>query len=117
MKDKENQFWDALGRWWQSDSGGSSPNQEFGQLADSSANLGREIFSPQNPIFTEANTDAALFLVMLLVGGAIVFKGGKHLLGLDWYSLCMLIALVCAISMFVSEIWRLYINPFVSCLV
>ena len=116
MSDKEYQFWKSLGEWWRSTSGGKEPSQEFTNLAESSVDLGRQILNPPNPIWTETNSDEGVAIIVLFFGMMAVFKGGKRLLGLDWYDLITLVAICCLSAVVLSEIWRFYIQPFLTCL-
>lgn len=116
MSDKERIFWESLGQWLRSESGGRNPNQEFSDFAQSSADLGRQILHPESPIWTDTNSDEGLLIIGLFVGAVIAFKGGKYLLGIDWFSLVILVVIGCAASVIVSEIWRFYIQPFLSCI-
>lgn len=116
MSETERSFWESLGKWWRSTSGGQEPNQEFNNLVDSSVEVGSKVWTPDNPIWTDANSDAGLLMIVLFFGVIFAFKGGKYLTGLDWYSLLFVIVFVCAVVVFVSNIWYQYVQPFLQCL-
>ena len=116
MGDKEYKFWAALGEWWRSDTGGRTPNSEFGNLVDSSVELGSKIITPDSPIFTDANSSEGLFLIAFCFLVIAVFRGGKMLLGLDWYHFVLVVGILCAAAVFVSNLWYQYVQPFLSCL-